>query len=126
MVVLFVIMWRSYRVTLSQVDSSRRAYGNLVAMHKVDERFVLTGDIYPLLPLTSIGRSPTNTIHIMDTFASSEHALVARRNGQWWLEDRNSRNGTRLNNTTITRPVVITEGDIINIGHIYYRVEIEQ
>ena len=34
---------------------------------------------------------------ISDPYASGEHSLVAWRSGQWWLEDRDSRNGTLLN-----------------------------
>ena len=86
---------------------------------------VVTGETYPLLPLTSLGRSPTNTVPINDSFASSEHALVAFRNGQWWLEDRRSRNGTLLNDMPVTQPVVITDGDIIGIGKIKFRLELE-
>jgi pSer/pThr/pTyr-binding forkhead associated (FHA) protein len=51
--------------------------------------------------------------------------MVARRSGQWWLEDRKSRNGTTLNKTTIDRAVVITNGDVIGIGSTYFRVDLE-
>lgn len=122
---LFWFIWRDYRATLSQMTANRRAYGNLAAMHEVDGSYVLIGDIYPLLPLTSLGRSPTNTIQVDDSFVSSEHALIARRNGQWWLEDRSSRNGTTLNGHLVTRAVVITSGDIIGIGNMRYRVDLE-
>lgn len=122
---LFWFIWRDYRITLSQINANRRAYGNLVAMREVDGVYVMVGDIYPLMPLTSLGRSPTNSIQVNDNFASSEHALIARRNGQWWLEDRGSRNGTTLNNAMINRVVVITSGDIIGIGNMRYRVDLE-
>jgi len=84
-----------------------------------------TGEEYPLLSLTSLGRAPTNTISINDTFASSEHALLAMRNGQWWIEDRRSRNGTLLNDIPVTEPMVIIHGDIIGIGSIKFRLELE-
>jgi pSer/pThr/pTyr-binding forkhead associated (FHA) protein len=87
---------------------------------------VVTGETYPLLPLTSLGRSPTNTIRINDTFASGDHALLAMRSGQWWLEDRRSRNGTMLNDLRVTQPVVVTDGDVIGIGNIKFRVELER
>ena len=122
---LFLILWREYRSTLVQVEARRRSYGQLVALREIDGRLMLTGEDYPLLPLTSLGRSPTNTIPISDTFASSEHALVAMRNGQWWLEDRNSRNGTLLNDLPVTEPMVITHGDIISIGNLKFRLELE-
>lgn len=123
---LFVIMWRDYRSTVTQAESSRRAYGRLIEMHEIDDSYAPTGQSYPLLPLTSIGRAPTNTITLLDDYASGEHALVALRSGQWWLEDRQSRNGTMINGMPIKQPVIITDGDIIGIGRISFRLELEQ
>lgn len=123
--ILFFVIWRDYHTTVHQVKESRRSYGQLVAMREVDGNSMLTGDIYPLLPLTSLGRSPTNTIRIDDTFASGEHAVVMRRNGQWWLEDRRSRNGTTLNGLPVNKPIIVTNGDIIGVGTMRYRIELE-
>ncbi len=123
---LFVAMWRDYRSAVVQTEASRRAYGKMVELREIDDAYVATGQTYPLLPLTSLGRSPTNTIPINDDFASGEHALVALRNGQWWLEDRQSRNGTTINGMPITQPVIITDGDIIGVGRFRLRLELER
>jgi len=122
---LFMVMWRDYRSTATEVLATQRVYGQLIAMREIDGSYVVTGETYPLLPLTSLGRSPTNTICIDDNFASSEHALVAMRNGQWWLEDRHSRNGTMLNDMLINQPIVITHGDVIGIGSMKFRLQLE-
>ncbi len=126
LVLLFVAMWRDYRSAVVQTEASRRTYGKMVELHEIDDAYVATGQTYPLLPLTSLGRSPTNTIPINDDFASGEHALVALRNGQWWLEDRQSRNGTTINGMPITQPVIITDGDIIGVGRFRLRLELER
>ncbi|MCC6801921.1 MAG: FHA domain-containing protein [Anaerolineae bacterium] len=123
---LFVVMWHDYRSVVVQVEASRRTYGRLIEMRDIGDSFAPTGQSYPLLPLTSFGRSPTNTIAINDNYASGEHALVALRSGQWWLEDRQSRNGTTINGMPITQPVIITDGDIIGIGSLSFRLELEQ
>lgn len=122
---LFVVIWRDYRNTLTQASASRRTHGFLVALHEIDGIYAMTGDIYPLLPLTTMGRAPTNSVQVDTSFASGEHALIAQRNGQWWLEDKRSRNGTVLNGALINRPVVITNGDIIGIGNLYFRIDLE-
>lgn len=83
------------------------------------------GTQYPLLPLTTLGRAPTNAIVLGDIFCSQEHALIARRGGQWWLEDRRSSNGTRLNGEPVSEPVVLSSGDTIGIGRLTFRVELE-
>lgn len=124
-VALMVMIWRDYRAAVSQAAASKRSHGFLVAMREVDGSLVLTGEIYPLLPLTTLGRAPTNTIRVPDSFSSSEHARIARRNGQWWLEDRKSRNGTTLNHAPVIQPTVITNGDIIGIGSLHFRVDLE-
>ena len=123
---LFLIMWRDYRATAREAEASRRSYGRLVGMIEIDGAMAKTGESYPLLPITSLGRAPTNSIKIDDTFASGEHALVVLRNGQWWLEDRKSRNGTTLNGLAVNQPVIVTDGDIIGVGSARYRLDMEE
>ena len=128
---LFWVMWRDYRSAAREAAAPRRSYGRLVVLNEGDEVNAdasidpLTHEVYPLLPLTSLGRSLTNEVRVDDSFASSEHALVALRGGRWWLEDRQSRNGTTLNGIPVTQPVVITHGDVIGIGNQRYRLELE-
>lgn len=121
---LMVILWRDYHSAAASMQSSRRVYGQLVKLAAVDDMYAETGETFPLLTLTTLGRAPTNTIVIADHFASSEHALVALRSGQWWLEDRNSRNGTLLNGERITMPIIVTDGDIISIGSASFRLRL--
>ncbi|MDZ4770634.1 MAG: FHA domain-containing protein [Chloroflexota bacterium] len=126
--VIFIALWRDYQHSVTAANVQRRIYGQLVELHTeasesaVDE----TGVIHPLLPLTSIGRAPSNTIPIEDDFASSEHALLALRQGQWWLEDRDSRNGTSINGLVISKPVVVTDGDVIGVGGRRFRIDLDR
>ena len=83
------------------------------------------GAEFPLLPITSLGRAPTNTASLPDDTASLEHALLHLRDGQWWLEDLASRNGTRLNDAAIDDPSPVMPGDIIGIGRVKLKMEIE-
>ncbi len=80
------------------------------------------GDSFPLLPLTSLGRAPTNTIALADDTASLEHALISWRSGKWWLEDLGSRNGTRLNGDPVMEPTVISAGDLIALGQAEFKL----
>jgi hypothetical protein len=123
---LFLIMWRSYRASARETEASRRSYGRIVGLIEVDGTMAKTGQSYPLLPLTSLGRAPTNSIKVDDTFASGEHAVISLRSGQWWLEDRKSRNGTTLNGLPVTQSVIVTDGDIIGIGSLRYRLDMEE
>jgi hypothetical protein len=118
----FVIVWRDYRTAAAAAQVSRRVYGQLVKLAAIGDVYAETGETFPLLPITTFGRAPTNSIVIDDTFASSEHALLALRNGQWWLEDRDSRNGTLLNNERISMPIIVTDGDVVSIGSVSFRM----
>jgi hypothetical protein len=121
---LFVMIWRDYRVVNREIESRTRQRGRLVVL-SADKSTLQPGMVFPLLPLTSLGRAPTNTIIIDDTFASSEHALVMLRGGQWWLEDRHSSNGTLLNGYPVHEPVVVSTGDVIGLGQVQLKLELE-
>lgn len=121
----FIVLWRDYASAAAQAEVSRRIYGQLIGLVRVDDMFAPTGDTQPLRPLTSIGRSPTNSIVIKDNFASSEHALISLKDGRWWLEDRNSRNGTLLNGEKVTTSIIVTEGDIVSIGNTHFKLSLE-
>lgn len=122
---LFVVMWRDFRDAAQEVEESQRTYGQLVLLHERENGYEPSESSYPLLPVTSLGRAPTNTVRIDDNFASSEHALIVMRDGQWWLEDRQSRNGTKLNEIPINQPVIVTHGDIIGIGNHRFEIEMD-
>ncbi len=122
--VLFVMMWRDYQAVSREVASRTRKRGRLIVL-RADGTPLKPGMSFPLLPLTSMGRAPSNTIVLNDTFASGEHALVTLRGGQWWLEDRNSSNGTVLNGYRIQEPVVVSAGDVISIGQVDLKLELD-
>lgn len=122
---IFYIIWRDHRGASLGNAAHRRSYGQLTCLEALDGSYMMTGSAYPLLRLTSLGRAPTNTIIVDDSFASSDHAIVALRNGQWWLEDRRSRNGTTLNEIRINQPAIVTDGDIIGIGEKRFRLDLE-
>lgn len=79
---------------------------------------------YELSPITTLGRHNRNTIVLNDTYVSGEHALLAWRDSQWWLEDLNSRNGTLLNDAPLTDPTVVSAGDVITIGGVQLKLEL--
>jgi pSer/pThr/pTyr-binding forkhead associated (FHA) protein len=82
------------------------------------------GETYALKRLTTIGRGPTNTIILPDSFASTFHAQITYRGGQWWLQDQQSHNGTLLNDVLLDDVAVLSSGDIIGIGRMKLLVEL--
>ena len=120
---VLLTLWRDLREATTGREPVRRA-GQLVVLETTDETLA-AGRTFPLQSVTSIGRSPNNTVLIPDTYASAQHALLTWREGQWWLEDRDSRNGTLLNGTRISRPTVVSAGDVIGIGGVQLKLELE-
>ena len=121
---LFYLLWRDYRAAAGQTEAQQRAYGRLVVVSAPDG-FLKAGERFPLRPLTTFGRAPTNTVVLPDTYVSFEHATLTLRGGRWWLQDQQSANGTLLNGHAIKEPTVITAGDIIGIGQTQLRLELD-
>ncbi len=116
------LIYRDMQVTAQSITHQSRQQGNLRVLMLNGE--VPVGELsYPLMPVTSLGRASTNTIVLKEPFASGEHALITRRDGQWWLEDLSSRNGTLLNDVLLTETAVITTSDIITIGETRLKIE---
>jgi pSer/pThr/pTyr-binding forkhead associated (FHA) protein len=123
LVAVFVVLWRDLRTTAQPSMAIQERKAKLIVLASCDG---LDADaVFPLQPFTTVGRGPANTIVVPDTFASAEHALISWRGGQWWLEDLGSRNGTRLNDETVTTPAVLSAGDVISVGQVKLKVEIE-
>ena len=64
----------------------------------------------------SIGRAEDSTLVITDDYASSRHARLVPREGQWYLEDMGSTNGTFLDRGKVTAPTPVPLGVPIRIG----------
>jgi pSer/pThr/pTyr-binding forkhead associated (FHA) protein len=75
------------------------------------------GRVFDLGEEVTVGRSPGCAVALEDdTFASSIHARVFRRNGEFWLEDLGSTNGTWLNDTKVDGLERLQRGDRVKIG----------
>jgi pSer/pThr/pTyr-binding forkhead associated (FHA) protein len=64
----------------------------------------------------SIGRAEDSTLVITDDYASSRHARLVPRAGQWYIEDLGSTNGTYLDRGKVTAPTPVPLGVPIRIG----------
>ena len=63
----------------------------------------------------SLGRGPQNTIRILDTEVSRNHAEILFENGTWSLHDLDSSNGSFVNGQSI-RSQSLKSGDQLQIG----------
>ncbi len=65
---------------------------------------------------TDVGRAPTCTITLDDTYVSQQHARFFARDGGWYVEDLGSTNGTYLNDHRVTQPAEVHAGDVVRLG----------
>jgi hypothetical protein len=115
----FYLIWRD----LKRVEIQPRLNYHLRVMVANGNESWAVDEILPLQPVTSLGRDDKNTIVLHEPAASARHARLSRTNGTWWLEDLGSRSGTTLNELPLSKPAPLTEGDIIGIGSIRFRLE---
>ncbi len=122
-----IIIWRDWRAVARQMErkgeTATRSLGRLIVV-RAGKTQLIQGEAIPLNVITRLGRAPANTVAIQDAFASSEHALLALRNGRWWLQDLNSRNGTLLNEEKLTASAIVSTGDVIGIGEVRLRIDL--
>lgn len=67
-------------------------------------------------PITSIGREPQNDIVLSDPACSRKHCELRQVDGEWFVHDLDSRNGTRVNGERIDGVKMLRDGDHIRIG----------
>jgi pSer/pThr/pTyr-binding forkhead associated (FHA) protein len=66
-------------------------------------------------PIT-IGRANDSTLVLTDEYASNRHARLFPRDGQWYVEDLGSTNGTFLDRVKVTQPMSVPLRTPIRIG----------
>lgn len=81
------------------------------------------GERLPLRAVNAIGRDAGNDIVINDEAASAKHALVEFADGEWWVEDSGSTNGTMVNGELIRSRERIQYGDELAVGRVALRLE---
>jgi hypothetical protein len=74
-----------------------------------------SGIAYDLSEAVTLGRGDVE-IRLEDPFASSSHARISREGHVVLIEDLGSTNGTYLNDSPLTGPQPLHDGDRIRIG----------
>lgn len=121
---LYFFLWQVMRVVSRDLRAGAlpgpaqpSPYGQLVVTAS-GPTGIPVGKVFPLAPVTVIGRSTEADVSLNDTFLSAEHARLELQNGVWSLDDLNSTNGTFLNGFEVRAPSELHDGDIVRVGRV--------
>lgn len=103
-------------VDLRNLDGT--AYLKLI--NRIDSLPFKMKEHYTIEESLTLGRHSDNDIFIKDPFISKRHFQIVEDEGEFYLEDLNSANGTFLNNERIQDVVKLHNGDNIRIGNIEF------
>lgn len=80
------------------------------------------GQVYELQnDVTVIGRSDQADLVISDTSISRKHAKIAFVDGNFYLSDLGSMNGSLINRKPVSDPALLSDGDKVAIGHVVFK-----
>ncbi len=79
------------------------------------------GEVVKINKNITLGRESANDVRLEDSFASHEHARIFYHQGQYWLEDLGSTNGTFINGQRIKEATVLLSGDRLKIGGVTFQ-----
>lgn len=121
---LYFFLWQVLRVVSRDLRSggapagpAASPYGQLVVTAS-GQTGIPVGKVFPLSPVTVIGRSTEVDVSLNDTFLSNEHARLQQQNGVWMLDDLNSTNGTYLNGFEVRAATEVHDGDVVRVGRV--------
>jgi pSer/pThr/pTyr-binding forkhead associated (FHA) protein len=81
------------------------------------------GKTFDVIDELTVGRSSACLIPLEDdTYASSVHARVYARGGEYFVEDLGSTNGTYLNNKRLSSATPLHRGDRVRVGSTIFEV----
>jgi FHA domain len=128
LVLLYLFLIRAFgalqRALATEAPVAARASG---IAHLVVQRSIRgaarVGERLPLRAITSIGRGAGHDVVINDEAASAKHALLEFADGEWWIEDAGSTNGTVINGELVRARERLQYGDEVGIGRVALRLE---
>ena len=100
----------------AQQPAPRAARGRGPARLQIIEPAARRGETFTVNDELTIGRGGGCAIVLDDTFVSQVHARVFRRDGEVYVEDLGSRNGTTLNGQPLKSAQRLRRGDRVQFG----------
>ncbi|TME62207.1 MAG: FHA domain-containing protein [Chloroflexi bacterium] len=128
LVLLYLFLIRAFAALQAALSSEEAVAARPSGIaHLVVQRSVRgaprVGDRLPLRAVNAIGRDAGNDVVLNDEAASAKHALLEFAEGEWWIEDSGSTNGTLVNGEVVRSRERVQYGDEVAIGRVALRLE---
>jgi len=108
------LLWRSLRQEALEL-STRQVTPLDLCINSPDQENVtlhfISGEVV-------IGRNDDCECKLTHGTVSARHSRLTFHHKQWWLDDLQSTNGTKLNGDKLQTPTVVVNGDTIKCGEI--------
>jgi pSer/pThr/pTyr-binding forkhead associated (FHA) protein len=106
------LLWQSLRREALEIATRQVTPLDLLVASQADENTLLhftSGEVV-------IGRDSDCECKLTHGTVSARHARLTFHHAQWWLDDLQSTNGTKLNGEKLQTPTVVVNGDTIQCG----------
>lgn len=117
---LAVVVWMQARelahATTRRISPVAPAKGRRIPARLVRIEGIGPQSVELVPPETTLGRDASCHVHINDSSVSHKHARVYHSDGEWYVEDLGSTNGTFVNERPLTHPVMLRPGDVLAVG----------
>lgn len=124
--VVISAVWRDLRRARERSNSDF-ALAGMPRLHVAEPggSTLRVGEVIDLQPMTTLGRSATNTMVVEDETVSSKHAAIEYRDGRWWIHDLKSTNGTYVNRRRLVGTTELRSGDLVHAGRVAFQFAVE-
>jgi hypothetical protein len=133
LVLLYVFLIAVVKVAWGGLRKTAEAREAVVAPSSLVRLRVVSGgsnglgdQSFDLWSSATLGRAPDNTVVLADPSVSAHHAAVRQEQGQWWVDDLGSTNGTAVNENWLRGAAPLYPGDVIRLGEVQLRLEVDE
>ena len=117
---IFTIIRMIYLDIRSINSSSSDGDAYLKLINRIDSLPYKIMEYYSIDGELTLGRGSGSDIQLKDPFVSKNHLRIVEDEGEYYIEDQESANGTFLNGERVEDAVRLDNGDIIQVGNIEF------
>ena len=132
-VIIYLFIFSVIRLIYLDVKKMSRFEDNnasdipCASLKPTKSKVAVTGQMkkrYTIYGEAVIGRAKGCDIVLREDYISAKHAQIWHEDGEWYLEDLDSRNGTAVNGQRIRDLVILDPEDVISFGGLNFIFEV--